>query len=86
MEKTKLFEEKPGVMSFIRFQSHLVFWFTVLLDGFLVAHYYSSNPLDGWFIALQVVLLTAMFYPKYLQKFIEVGADKLKALREAVKQ
>ncbi len=91
-EKTGFFEEKPGVKSSMRMMSFLVFCLFVgveyLIFVFLSIGYYKDHPLDMWIvafvIALSLIFLIAIFYPKYLQKIIELGASKIGAFKDAI--
>ena len=88
---TNFLEEKPGVWSQIRVMSFLVFWLLVMID-FMVLKYSSyskdNHPYDMWFtvfmIGINLVFLIAIFYPKYLQKIIELGADKIETFKKAL--
>ena len=81
--KIGFFESQEGEKSFIRLQSFFTFLLLLEIDTILLLWgYYKNNPIDIWFIGSNLVFLVAMFYPKYLQKFIEMGVDKAKAIKD----
>jgi len=89
---TGFFEEKPGVRSSMRLMSFLVFWLLVMIDFIILKYsFYGQNghAYDKWFtifmIGLNFVFLIAIFYPKYLQKIIELGADKIGTFKDTFK-
>jgi len=84
------FQDDKGNKSLIRLLSFAVFLLLVMIDYIILKEsYYSSQPYDKWFvgfmIGLNLVFLIAMFYPKYLQKIIELGATHLNSFKEALK-
>ncbi len=95
MEETKkvsaaeFFCDNEGNKSMIRLMSFLVFLLLVVID-FLVLKtgYYADHAFDKWFVifmvAMNLVFLIAVFYPKYLQKIIELGASKLKDFKDSL--
>lgn len=67
--KTGFFDEAPGVKSSIRLNSFIVLLFLIGFDILLSRS--ETFVIDSMFITFNFVLLTAIFVPKYLQKFAE---------------
>ena len=90
--KTGFLEEKPGVKSSMRLMSLLVFFLFVGVEYlsfvYLSVGYYKEHPLDMWIVVLMISLtllfLVSIFYPKYLQKIIELGASKIGTFKDAI--
>ncbi len=84
-------EEEPGVKSSMRLMSFAVFFLLVGID-FMVLRYSfygkSGHSYDMWFvvfmIGINLIFLIACFYPKYLQKIIELGASKIGTFKNAL--
>jgi len=64
MEKTGFFETAPGNKSSIRLQMFISMWFAFLVIGYQV----YRGEVD---IVLSILLLSAAFAPKLIQKFAE---------------
>lgn len=82
-------EEKPGVKSSMRAMSLLVYFLLCGIDFWILKWgWYATHAWDQMFavvfIAINLVFLIAMFYPKYLQKIIELGFSKLKDGKDAL--
>jgi magnesium-transporting ATPase (P-type) len=87
--KTGFFEEKPGNKSHMRLMSFLVFWLLVVIDVLLLKFsYYSEKPFDNYFVwfmlGINFLFLISIFYPKYLQKILEIGISKAQQIQDAV--
>jgi hypothetical protein len=93
-EKKKLgfLTDDKGNKSSIRLMSFMIFFLLVMID-FMVLKYsfygQDGHTYDMWFvifmIGINLVFLIACFYPKYLQKIIELGADKIGTFKQALK-
>lgn len=69
MEKTKYFEERPGVKSSTRLNSFILLMFTMAFDVMLAL---TPGFVIGYnFVLLNLVMLTGVFAPKQLQKVVE---------------
>lgn len=90
--KTGFFEEEPNVKSSTRLLSFLLLLFyfffaglyifakaTVALSKGLTDPY--SSLLDIPFIAITLIFLLGVFFPKYLHKLAELNAEKFLGLK-----
>jgi hypothetical protein len=71
--KTGFFEEAPGVKSSTRLNSFLLLIFFCVINTMWV---YGKNPIDGNILMLDMLLLLAVFAPKYLHKVVEAKINK----------
>jgi len=88
-EKTGYFEESPKVKSHMRLMSFLVFWLLAAINVFIfMFSYYRDKPFDSYFVwftlGINFLFLIATFYPKYLQKILELGVSKAQQIQDAV--
>lgn len=89
LEKTGFFEEKAGQRSHMRLMSFLVFWLLVAIDVFIFRFsYYADKTWDNYFLWFTIIVnflfLITIFYPKYLQKILELGISKSQQIKESV--
>ncbi len=70
MEKTGFFEEQPGRKSSTRLNSFLLLIFFMVFNLYYVIS--NSCGLNADFIMFDVLMLTAVFAPKYLHKVAEL--------------
>ncbi|MFA5716030.1 MAG: hypothetical protein WC998_09830 [Candidatus Paceibacterota bacterium] len=91
MEKKRIgfFEEEEGAKSSMRLMSFSVYLLLAMVDFMILRFsYYNDNAYDMWFtvfmIGINLIFLIAIFYPKYLQKIIELGADKIGVFKDAI--
>lgn len=89
--KIGFFEESPKNKSMMRLMSFLVFFLLVMIDYMVLRYsYYGQNghTYDMWFtvfmVGINLIFLIAVFYPKYLQKIIELGASKIGTFKNAL--
>lgn len=90
MKKIGFLDEKEGIRSSIRLFSLLTFLLLCGIDYWILEYsYYSNKPYDQLFVILfllvNLIFLVATFYPKYLQKIIELGGAKINEFKEALK-
>lgn len=74
MAKVGFFEEVPGVKSSTRVQSFILMWFLMIWDTLLL--YSSGFVLNYYFVLFNLIMLVAIFTPKYLHKLAEVRMHK----------
>lgn len=88
-KKVGFLTDSNGDKSSMRLMSVLVFWLLVGIDYLVLERgYYRSQPYDWFFvtffIGVNLIFLIAAFFPKYLQKIIEMGAAKFQSAKENV--
>lgn len=86
--KVGFFSESEGVKSSMRLMSFLVFWLLVGIDYLVLERgFYKDKAYDMmfvvFFIAVNLIFLVAVFFPKYLQKIIELGAARFQNIKDA---
>ena len=74
MAKVGFFEEVPGVRSSTRVQSFILMWFLMIWDTLLL--YNDGFTINYNFVLFNLVMLVAIFTPKYLHKLAEVRMHK----------
>lgn len=88
-DKIGFFEEEENSKSHMRLMSFLVYWLLVGIDYIILERsYYSNKEYDMnfiWtFLGVNLLFLIAIFYPKYLQKILELGQAKFQKVKEKV--
>lgn len=86
-EKIGFFEEETNSRSHMRLMSFLVFWLLVVINFVVLRFsYYADNAFDSYFVSFVIginfLFLVAIFYPKYLQKILELGQAKFQKVKE----
>jgi hypothetical protein len=89
--KTGFLRDDNGNKSSMRLMSMLVFFLLVMIDYLVLERGYYKNQQYDWFfvtffIGVNLVFLVAAFFPKYLQKIIEMGAAKFQNAKENVQK
>lgn len=88
-KKIGFFTDSEGNKSSMRLMSFLVFWLLVGIDYLVLERGYYRNVAYDWyfvcfFIGVNLIFLIAVFFPKYLQKIIEIGAAKFQNVKDTV--
>jgi len=66
--KTGFFEEAPGVRSSTRLNSFILLLFFCAIN---IMWIYGKNSIDGNWLLFDMLLLVAIYTPKYLHKLVE---------------
>ncbi len=90
-EKIGFFEEDSHSKSHMRLMSFSVYWLLVGIDFIMLKFsYYADKEYDMnfiWtFLGVNFLFLIAIFYPKYLQKILELGQAKFQKIKEKVSE
>ena len=89
--KIGFLDEDLNSKSHIRVMSFMVFWLLVGIDYAILFHsYYSNRQWDTifiWiFLGINFLFLIAIFYPKYLQKILELGQAKFQQVKDKISE
>lgn len=90
-DKIGFFQDDINSKSHIRLMSFMVFWLLTGIDYAILFHsYYSDKVWDTifvWvFLGVNFLFLIAIFYPKYLQKILELGQAKFQQVKEKISE